>query len=163
MTVGAGLKLLIVRFDCVATVWRLRSRSAASFALAAAAAFAAASLCIIGAPALAADATTTAVTSPAALVWGQSLTATVADSVNAMSVPTGTVAFSGMHGPRSWAISIVLGLVGAFVGYLIFTRGLGIGDDDAFDLGGLVSAIIGVVIVLIIAGFVMRRTRRPAT
>jgi len=68
-----------------------------------------------------------------------------------------------MHGPRSWAISIVLGLVGAFVGYLIFTRGLGIGDDDAFDLGGLVSAIIGVVIVLVIAGFVMRRTRRPAT
>jgi uncharacterized membrane protein YeaQ/YmgE (transglycosylase-associated protein family) len=54
-------------------------------------------------------------------------------------------AFSGMHGPRSWAISIVLGLVGAFVGYLIFTRGLGIGDDDAFDLGGLISAIIGVV------------------
>jgi uncharacterized membrane protein YeaQ/YmgE (transglycosylase-associated protein family) len=72
-------------------------------------------------------------------------------------------AFSGMHGPRSWAISIVLGLVGAFVGYLIFTRGLGIGDDDAFDLGGLVSAIIGVVIVLVVAGFVMRRTRRPAT
>ena len=72
-------------------------------------------------------------------------------------------AFSGMHGPRSWAISIALGLVGAFVGYLIFTRGLGIGDDDAFDLGGLISAIIGVVIVLVIAGFVMRRTRRPAT
>jgi uncharacterized membrane protein YeaQ/YmgE (transglycosylase-associated protein family) len=44
------------------------------------------------------------------------------------------------------------------VGYLIFTRGLGIGDDDAFDLGGLLSAIIGVVIVLVIAGFVLRRT-----
>jgi uncharacterized membrane protein YeaQ/YmgE (transglycosylase-associated protein family) len=71
-------------------------------------------------------------------------------------------AFSGMHGPRSWATSIVLGLVGAFVGYLIFTRGLGIGDDDAFDLGGLLSAIIGVVIVLLVAGFVMRRTRGPA-
>ncbi|MCD6727779.1 MAG: GlsB/YeaQ/YmgE family stress response membrane protein [Solirubrobacteraceae bacterium] len=65
--------------------------------------------------------------------------------------------FSGMRGPASWAVSIVLGLVGAFVGYLVFTRALGIGDDDAFDLGGLLSAIIGVVIVLIIAGFFMRR------
>jgi uncharacterized membrane protein YeaQ/YmgE (transglycosylase-associated protein family) len=67
--------------------------------------------------------------------------------------------FSGMdHGPQSWAASVLLGLVGAFVGYLIFTRGLGIGDDDAFDLGGIVSAIIGVVIVLVGLGFVMRRT-----
>jgi uncharacterized membrane protein YeaQ/YmgE (transglycosylase-associated protein family) len=67
-------------------------------------------------------------------------------------------AFSGMRGPKSWAVSIVLGLVGAFVGYLVFTRGLGIGDDDAFDLGGLLSAIIGVVVVLLVAGFVLRRS-----
>src|SRR4051794_15251203 len=65
--------------------------------------------------------------------------------------------FAGMDGPRSWLTSIVLGLVGAFVGYIIFTRGLGIGDDDAFDLGGLLSAIIGVVIVLLVAGFVAPR------
>src|SRR3954471_18817902 len=66
--------------------------------------------------------------------------------------------FSGMdRGPRSWLTSIVLGLVGAFVGYIIFTRGLGIGDDDAFDLGGLLSAIIGVVSVRLVAGFVARR------
>ena len=65
--------------------------------------------------------------------------------------------FSDMSGPASWAMTIVLGLVGAFVGYLIFTRGLGIGDNDAFDLGGLLSAIIGVVIVLVIAGFVVNR------
>jgi uncharacterized membrane protein YeaQ/YmgE (transglycosylase-associated protein family) len=77
--------------------------------------------------------------------------------------------FADMSGPKSWGISIVLGLVGAIVGYVIFTLGLGIGDDDAFDLGGLVSAIIGVVIVLLIAGFVLRRmggsghqTPRPA-
>ena len=67
-------------------------------------------------------------------------------------------AFADMSGPKSWGISIVLGLVGALVGYVIFTLGLGIGDDDAFDLGGLVSAIIGVVLVLLIAGFVLRRT-----
>lgn len=78
-------------------------------------------------------------------------------------------AFSDMSGPKSWAVSIALGLVGAVVGYVIFTLGLGIGDDDAFDLGGLLSAIIGVVIVLLIAGFVLRRmggggrqTPRPA-
>jgi uncharacterized membrane protein YeaQ/YmgE (transglycosylase-associated protein family) len=73
--------------------------------------------------------------------------------------------FSGMdRGPQSWAVSILLGLVGAFVGYLIFTRGLGIGDDDAFDLGGILSAIIGVVIVLIGLGFVSRLVgRRHAT
>jgi uncharacterized membrane protein YeaQ/YmgE (transglycosylase-associated protein family) len=72
-------------------------------------------------------------------------------------------AFSGMDGPSSWLASVVLGLVGAAVGYAIFTLGLGIGDDDAFDLGGIVSAIIGVIIVLVIAGFVMRRAgpRQP--
>lgn len=65
--------------------------------------------------------------------------------------------FAGMSGPSSWAVSILLGLFGAFVGYMIFTRGLGIGDDDAFDLGGILSAIIGVVIVLLVVGFIARR------
>ena len=74
--------------------------------------------------------------------------------------------FEGMEGPRSWLASIVLGLVGAVVGWVIFTAGLGIGDKDVFDLGGLVSALIGVVLVLLGAGFVMRRAgggRGPAT
>jgi uncharacterized membrane protein YeaQ/YmgE (transglycosylase-associated protein family) len=63
--------------------------------------------------------------------------------------------FEEMKGPASWAVSILLGLVGAWVGYMIFTRGLGIGDDDAFDWGGILSAVIGVVIVLVLAGFVV--------
>ena len=73
--------------------------------------------------------------------------------------------FSDMSGPTSWAVSIVLGLAGAFVGYLVFTRALGIGDDDAFDLGGILSAIIGVVIVLFVAGFFVNRLGggRPST
>jgi len=66
----------------------------------------------------------------------------------------------GLQGGVSWVASIILGLVGAFVGYMIFTRGLGIGDNDAFDLGGLVSAIIGVVIVLLVAGWVVNRMGR---
>jgi uncharacterized membrane protein YeaQ/YmgE (transglycosylase-associated protein family) len=65
--------------------------------------------------------------------------------------------FSGMDGAKSWAASVALGLVGALVGYFIFTRGLGIGDDDAFDLGGLLSAIIGVVLVLLLAGALVKR------
>ena len=66
--------------------------------------------------------------------------------------------FQEMEGPRSWLVSIALGLVGAVVGWLIFTAGLGIGDKDVFDWGGILSALIGVVIVLVTANFVMRRT-----
>jgi uncharacterized membrane protein YeaQ/YmgE (transglycosylase-associated protein family) len=50
--------------------------------------------------------------------------------------------------PGGFIVTILLGLVGAFVGYMLFTRLLGIGDNDAFDLGGLLSAIIGTMIVL---------------
>lgn len=67
-------------------------------------------------------------------------------------------AFSGMSGAASWAASLALGLGGAIVGYFLFTRLLGIGDDDVFDLGGLLSAVIGVLILLPIVGWAMRKT-----
>ena len=66
--------------------------------------------------------------------------------------------FRNLRGPKSWLVSIVLGLVGAAVGWLIFTGLLGIGDEDVFDWGGILSALIGVIIVLLLAGWVMRRT-----
>ena len=66
--------------------------------------------------------------------------------------------FAGMSGPKSWGISLLLGLAGAALGYVIFTMLLGIGDDDVFDLGGIISAIIGVLILLPVAGILMRRT-----
>jgi uncharacterized membrane protein YeaQ/YmgE (transglycosylase-associated protein family) len=50
--------------------------------------------------------------------------------------------------PGGFFATIGIGLVGAIVGWLIFTGLLGIGDDDMFDLGGLVGAIVGVMIVL---------------
>jgi uncharacterized membrane protein YeaQ/YmgE (transglycosylase-associated protein family) len=55
-----------------------------------------------------------------------------------------------MPGKQDFGIlmTIVLGLVGSVVGFLIFTELLGIGDDKAFDLGGLIGAVIGVMIVL---------------
>jgi uncharacterized membrane protein YeaQ/YmgE (transglycosylase-associated protein family) len=67
-------------------------------------------------------------------------------------------AFRHMSGPKSWLVSIGLGLLGALVGYLIFTVGLGIGDTDIFDWGGVLSALIGTVIVLVIATWVLRRS-----
>ena len=44
--------------------------------------------------------------------------------------------------------TILLGLGGAVVGFLVFTELLGIGDDKMFDLGGLMGSIIGVIILL---------------
>jgi uncharacterized membrane protein YeaQ/YmgE (transglycosylase-associated protein family) len=55
-----------------------------------------------------------------------------------------------MSGLLSRLVSIGLGLAGALVGYLIFTVGLGIGDTDIFDWGGVLSALIGTIIVLVI-------------
>jgi uncharacterized membrane protein YeaQ/YmgE (transglycosylase-associated protein family) len=66
-------------------------------------------------------------------------------------------AFRHMSGPKSWLVSLGLGLLGAVVGYLIFTVGLGIGDTDIFDWGGVLSALIGTVIVLVIATLILRR------
>jgi uncharacterized membrane protein YeaQ/YmgE (transglycosylase-associated protein family) len=54
--------------------------------------------------------------------------------------------------------TILLGLAGALVGWLIFTALLGIGDTDIFDLGGLLSAVIGVIIVLAVWGVVANRS-----
>lgn len=51
--------------------------------------------------------------------------------------------------PGGFFATIGIGLAGALVGYVIFTKALGIGDDDIFDLGGLLGAIVGSVIVLL--------------
>jgi uncharacterized membrane protein YeaQ/YmgE (transglycosylase-associated protein family) len=67
-------------------------------------------------------------------------------------------AFRGMSGPKSWLVSLIVGLIGALVGYFIFTVLLGIGDTDIFDWGGFVGALIGTLIVLPIAGWILRRT-----
>ena len=42
----------------------------------------------------------------------------------------------------------MLGIVGAWLGWWVFTGLLGIGDDDMFDLGGIIGAILGAIIVL---------------
>jgi uncharacterized membrane protein YeaQ/YmgE (transglycosylase-associated protein family) len=69
-------------------------------------------------------------------------------------------AFEHLEGWRAWLVTLVIGLAGAFVGWLIFTGLFGIGDDDIFDLGGIVGAVIGSVLVLLAANYFLRRTDR---
>jgi uncharacterized membrane protein YeaQ/YmgE (transglycosylase-associated protein family) len=66
-------------------------------------------------------------------------------------------AFEHMSGWRSWLLSIALGLAGAALGWVIFTVLIGIGDDDIFDWGGLLSAFIGTLIVVPLASWMFRR------
>jgi uncharacterized membrane protein YeaQ/YmgE (transglycosylase-associated protein family) len=56
--------------------------------------------------------------------------------------------FAAGRSPRGFIATILLGLAGSWVGWLIFTKGLNIGDDDKWDLGGLPGAVLGVVILL---------------
>ena len=86
---------------------------------------------------------------------GAVLLGLVAGVVARMLVPGDM--FRNMSGPTSWLASIALVLAGAILGYLIFTVGLGIGDTDIFDFGGIISAIIGTVIVLVLVGYFARR------
>jgi uncharacterized membrane protein YeaQ/YmgE (transglycosylase-associated protein family) len=52
----------------------------------------------------------------------------------------------------------VLGLVGAFVGWLIFTALFGIADTDAFDLGAIIAAVL-----VFAVNFFFRRSGRAVT
>jgi uncharacterized membrane protein YeaQ/YmgE (transglycosylase-associated protein family) len=71
--------------------------------------------------------------------------------------------------PGGFFVTILLGLAGSVVGFYVFTEALGIGDNEMFDLGGLIGAIIGTMILLgiwrVIDGRRNDRTRtsRPAT
>jgi uncharacterized membrane protein YeaQ/YmgE (transglycosylase-associated protein family) len=50
--------------------------------------------------------------------------------------------------PMGFIATTLLGLAGSVVGFLIFTELFNIGDNETFDLGGLIGAIIGVMILL---------------
>jgi uncharacterized membrane protein YeaQ/YmgE (transglycosylase-associated protein family) len=53
--------------------------------------------------------------------------------------------------------TVAVGIVGALVGYFLFTSVLGIGDSDKFDLGGIIGAIIGTMVVLLVLRMVRGR------
>ena len=52
--------------------------------------------------------------------------------------------------PMGFVMTVVIGIAGALLGWVLFTYLLGIGDTDKFDLGGILGAIIGTMIVLAI-------------
>ena len=49
--------------------------------------------------------------------------------------------------PGGIIATIVIGIVGSVIGFYLF-RAIGIGDSDKFDLGGLIGAVVGVMILL---------------
>ena len=49
--------------------------------------------------------------------------------------------------PGGIFVTIIIGVVGSLLGFYLF-RAIGIGDENKFDLGGLLGAVIGVMILL---------------
>ena len=60
--------------------------------------------------------------------------------------------------PGGFFVTILLGLAGSLVGFFLFTEVLGIGDTEIFDLGGLIGAIIGTMIILGVYRVVVNRS-----
>jgi uncharacterized membrane protein YeaQ/YmgE (transglycosylase-associated protein family) len=62
--------------------------------------------------------------------------------------------------PMGFFATVLLGLAGSLVGFYLFIA-VGIGDNDKFDLGGLVGAVIGVMILLGLYRAFMARREGP--
>jgi uncharacterized membrane protein YeaQ/YmgE (transglycosylase-associated protein family) len=80
-----------------------------------------------------------------------------------LGVLAGYIAKALMPGkdPGGFLVTIGLGLAGSLVGFFLFTEVLGIGDSDIFDLGGLIGAIIGTMILLGVYRAVVGRGEGP--
>ena len=59
--------------------------------------------------------------------------------------------------PMGFVGTVIAGIAGALVGWVLFTYLLGIGDEDKFDLGGIIGAIIGTMLVLLVYRAVTNR------
>ncbi len=64
--------------------------------------------------------------------------------------------------PGGFLVTVALGVAGSLVGYFLFTALLGIGDDDKFDFGGIIGAILGVMILLGIYRMIAPKEQPPA-
>jgi uncharacterized membrane protein YeaQ/YmgE (transglycosylase-associated protein family) len=83
-----------------------------------------------------------------------------------LGILAGYIAKALMPGddPGGFFVTILLGLAGSLIGFFIFTGLLGIGDTEIFDLGGLIGAVIGTMILLgIYRAVAGGDDRRPAT
>ena len=65
--------------------------------------------------------------------------------------------------PMGFVATVVAGIAGALVGWVLFTYALGIGDSDKFDLGGVIGAIIGTMLVLLAVRAVRGRSSATPT
>ena len=65
--------------------------------------------------------------------------------------------------PGGFFVTLLLGLAGSLIGFFIFTGVFGIGDTDMFDLGGLIGAIIGTMILLGVYRVVVNRNEGAGT
>jgi len=74
----------------------------------------------------------------------------------------GLIARAIMPGPdpMGWIATIVLGIVGSFVGGFLFSTLLGRGSGSLLETSGILGSIIGAVIVLAI--YRMAKRRRTA-
>lgn len=81
-----------------------------------------------------------------------------------LGIVAGFIARALMPGrdPMGFFATILLGLAGALIGWYLFTGLLGIGDTDMFDLGGLVGAVVGAMILLGLYRMVAGRGRSHA-
>jgi uncharacterized membrane protein YeaQ/YmgE (transglycosylase-associated protein family) len=64
--------------------------------------------------------------------------------------------------PMGFVQTVAFGIIGALIGYFLFTSVLGIGDDDKFDFGGIIGSIIGTMIVLAIWRAIAGRGGEPS-
>jgi uncharacterized membrane protein YeaQ/YmgE (transglycosylase-associated protein family) len=64
--------------------------------------------------------------------------------------------------PMGFFATVLLGLAGSLLGFFVFTGLLGIGDNQMFDLGGLVGAVIGAMLLLALYRMVLARREGPA-
>jgi uncharacterized membrane protein YeaQ/YmgE (transglycosylase-associated protein family) len=63
--------------------------------------------------------------------------------------------------PGGFFVTILLGLAGSVVGFLVFTELLNIGDNQMFDLGGLIGAVIGVMLLLLLYRMALEDKEHP--
>jgi uncharacterized membrane protein YeaQ/YmgE (transglycosylase-associated protein family) len=52
--------------------------------------------------------------------------------------------------PMGFVQTVIFGVAGALLGWALFTYLLGIGDQDKFDLGGILGAIVGTMLLLLV-------------
>jgi len=59
--------------------------------------------------------------------------------------------------PMGFVGTVAIGILGSLLGFFLFTSVLGIGDNDKFDLGGIIGAVVGTMILLAIYRMVAGR------